>query len=566
MREYRSNKGYMLTDLFIKNFAIIENLHVSFGNGLNILSGETGAGKSIIIGAIQMILGGRLSSDMIRTGTDEAVVEALFDLSGQTGIMASLANSGVDCDGELLVKRVVTRSGKNRIYLNGGLSTGSILSGMARLLVNIYGQHESQSLLRPENHLALLDGYGGNGTLQAGVAALYEEYCRTCVEIRQLEDGEREAARRLDLLSFQSAEIAVAELKAGEDEELVRERQLLSHGEKLFQNSHWAFETVYGGDQTILGLLNQVHSRVAVSAAIDDTLLPVVETLQSISIQLEDIGLSLRDYAGKVEADPQRLQAVDDRINLIQTLKKKYAPSVEEIILFKEQVDRELELLLNSEQIKRDLGKTLAEIEKALLVRAAELSAKRHVAALGMKRSMEKELHELAMKNARFEVSLEALPEPKATGGEKVEFLFSSNPGETPKPLSRIASGGELSRLMLALKQVHPESDVPTLIFDEVDSGIGGAVSALVGKKLKRVSLKQQVLCITHLPQVAAFADHHYKVEKMVSGGRTTTQLASLSGEERVAEMARMLGGIKISEKTLEHAREMLEEAALDLS
>ncbi len=556
----------MLTDLFIKNFAIIENLHVSFGNGLNILSGETGAGKSIIIGAIQLILGGRLSSDIIRTGTDEAVVEALFDLSGQTGIIASLANSGVDCDGELLVKRVVTRSGKNRVYLNGGLSTIAMLSETTRQLVNIYGQHESQTLLRPENHLALLDGYGGNGVLQAEVAALFEEYRRTRAEIRQFEDGEREAARRLDLLSFQSAEIGAADLKAGEDEELARERQLLSHGEKLFQNSQWAFETLYGGDQTILGLLNQVHARIAVNAAIDDTLLPVAETLQSICIQLEDVGLSLRDYAGKVEADPQRLQEVHDRIDLIQTLKKKYAPTVEEIILFKEQVDRELEILANSEQIRKNLDKTLAEFEKQLVGKAKELSAKRHAAALAMKRAMEKELHELAMKNARFEVSLETLPEPRSTGVDRAEFLISSNPGEAPKPLSRIASGGELSRLMLALKQVHPESDVPTLIFDEVDSGIGGAVSALVGKKLKKVCQRQQVLCITHLPQVAAFADQHFKVEKKVEEGRTTTQVASLSGEQRVSEMARMLGGIKISEKTLEHAREMLDEAARDVN
>jgi DNA repair protein RecN (Recombination protein N) len=556
----------MLTDLSIKNFAIIENLQVTFDNGLNILSGETGAGKSIIIGAIQLILGGRVSPDIIRTGADEAVIEALFDLTGQNGIIASLGNFGVDCDGELLVKRVVTRSGKNRVYLNGGLSTIAMLSETTRLLVNIYGQHESQTLLRPENHLALLDGFGGNGVIQSEVAALFEEYSRTRAEIRRLEEGERESARRADLLLFQSAEIGGADLKTGEDESLAREKQLLSHGEKLFQNSQWAFETLYGGDQAILGLLNQVHARITANASIDDSLVPLAENLQAISIQLEDIGLSLRDYAGKVEADPERLQEVHDRIDLIQTLKRKYAPTVEEIILFKEQVDRELEMLTNSEQIRKDLDVALAAVGKQLVSKAEELSAKRYADARGMKLAMEKELHELAMNNARFEVSLEKLAEPRATGLEKAEFLISSNPGETPKPLSRIASGGELSRIMLALKQVHPESDVPTLIFDEVDSGIGGAVSALVGKKLKKVSRRQQVLCITHLPQVAAFADQHFKVEKKVAEGRTTTRVASLSGEQRVTEMARMLGGIKIGEKTLEHAREMLDEAAQDVN
>ena len=551
----------MLTDLFIKNFAIIENLHVCFGTGLNILSGETGAGKSIIIGAIQLILGGRVSADIIRTGADEAVVEALFDLSGQDAIMAALSETGVDCDGELLVKRVVTRSGKNRVYLNGGLSTIAILSGTARLLVNIYGQHESQTLLRPENHLALLDGYGGLCGLQSEVALLFEEYRRTRAEIRRLEEGEREAARRIDLLAFQSTEIGAAELKAGEEEELVRERQLLSHAEKLFQNSQWAFDMLYGGDRAVLGLLLEVRGKIAENALIDETLGPMADSLQNLCIQLEDVGLSLRDYAGKVESDPQRLQEVNDRFDLIQRLKRKYAPTVEEIIRFKEQVDRELTLLTNSEQTMRDMEKALEGVEKQFISKAKELTARRHEAALAMKRSMEKELHELAMKNARFEVSLQHLSEPRVTGMDRVEFLISSNPGEAPKPLSRIASGGELSRLMLALKQVHPESDVPTLIFDEVDSGIGGLVSALVGKKLKKVSRKQQVLCITHLPQVAAFADQHFMVEKKVDEGRTATRVAALSGEQRVLELARMLGGIKISEKTLEHAREMLHES-----
>jgi DNA repair protein RecN (Recombination protein N) len=551
----------MITDLFIKNFAIIDSLHLSFGPGLNVITGETGAGKSIIIGAIGLIMGGRSSAEVIRTGEDEAVVEALFDLSGEKEILAGLEESGIDSGGELLVKRVVTRAGKNRVYLNGGLSTTSQLSAVCRQLVNIYGQHESQTLVRPDHHSAILDGYGGLVPLQAEFSELFTEYGRIRAEIKRLEEGEREAQRRLDLLVFQSAEIGGAELAAGEEEELLGERQLLAHAEKLFHNSSWAYEMLYGGERSILGLLTEVRGRVAEIASIDGTLETLNENLNGLCIQAEDAGLSLRDYSNGIEANPQRLREIDDRLDLIGRLKKKYAPTVEEIIQFKEQVDSELEQLSSREQARGELDKCLSDIEKRMTGKARELTVKRREAALSLKHAMEKELRELAMKNALFEVSFETMSEPRSYGMERAEFVLSSNPGETPKPLSRIASGGELSRLMLALKQVHPESDVPTLVFDEVDSGIGGATSALVGKKLKKVAQGQQVLCITHLPQVAAFADQHFKVEKKVSNGRTSTLVTSLCDDERVAETARMLAGIKVSERSLEHAREMIIEA-----
>jgi DNA repair protein RecN (Recombination protein N) len=551
----------MLTDLFIKNFAIIDNLHVTFGPGLNVLTGETGAGKSIIIGALGLILGARSSAEIIRTGEDEAVVEALFDLSGQPEIADRLAETGIDTDGELLVKRVVSRSGKNRVYVNGGLSTTALLSGASRLLVNIYGQHESQTLVRPGNHLALLDGYGGLLPLLADFTSIFAEYGKTRAEMKKLEDGEREAIRRMDLLAFQSEEIGGAGLSPGEEEELARERQLLANAGKLLENSQSAFETLYGGDRAVLGLLNEARANIAEIAAIDGTLAGMVESLDGLCIQVEDAGLSMRNYSARIEADPHRLQEADDRLDLINRLKKKYAPTVEEILSFKENVDAELAQLKNREQCRSEQEKTLAGLEKKILEKAAELTQKRRQAGVALKSSMERELCDLAMKNSRFEVSFEPLCEPGASGMERVEFLLSSNPGEAPKPLSRVASGGELSRIMLALKQVHPESDVPTLIFDEVDSGIGGATSAIVGKKLKSVARKQQVLCITHLPQVAAYADRHFRVEKKVEDRRTLTQVTSLAGDERISEMARMLGGIRISEKSLEHAREMIEEA-----
>ncbi|HKZ17416.1 MAG TPA: DNA repair protein RecN [Geobacteraceae bacterium] len=551
----------MLTDLFIKNFAIIDSLHVTFGPGLNVLTGETGAGKSIIIGALGLILGARSSAEIIRTGEDEAVVEALFDLSGQPDIAARLAETGIDTDGELLVKRVVSRGGKNRVYVNGGLSTTAILSGVSRLLVNIYGQHESQTLVRPGNHLALLDGYGGVSPIQSEFSSLFAEYGKTRAEMKKLEEGEREAHRRLDLLAFQSAEIGGAGLSPGEEEELLRERQLLANADKLLRNSQSAFETLYGGDRAVLGLLNEARANIAEIAAIDGSLAGMVETLGGICIQVEDAGLSMRDYSARIEADPHRLQGADDRLDLINRLKKKYAPTVEEILSFKEKVDVELVQLANREHSRSELEKTLSGLEKNIMEKAAELTKKRREAAQALKTSMERELGDLAMKNALFEVFFEPLSEPGSSGMERVEFLISSNPGEEPKPLSRVASGGELSRIMLALKQVHPESDVPTLIFDEVDSGIGGATSAIVGKKLKTVARKQQVLCITHLPQVAAYADRHFRVEKKVEDRRTMTQVTYLDGHERISEMARMLGGIRISEKSLEHAREMIEEA-----
>ncbi|WP_306535963.1 DNA repair protein RecN [Geobacter sp.] len=548
----------MLIDLSIRNLAIIDTLHVPFQSGFTVLTGETGAGKSIIIDAVNLIMGGRASADLIRTGAEEATVEAVFALPEGVPLTARLAEAGIECDGELLVKRIVSRSGRNRVFVGGGLSTLAILADIARELINIYGQHESQTLLRTDNHLTLLDGFGGLLPIREAYAALHGDYRGTLDRIRALEEGEREAARRLDLLAFQAAEIREAALRPGEDEDLERERGLLVHGGKLLCSSQEAFEILYGEDGAVLDRLADVKGKVADIAAIDESLMPLLESLAGAAAQLEDAALTLRDYGSRVEADPVRLERVEERLDLIRRLKKKYAPTVEEIIAYGEEMEREIELLENRERTRGELDAALERLRKELATKGGELSAKRRAAATELKKAMEREIHQLAMKHALFEVDFEVFPEPRAAGLERAEFLFSPNPGEAPKPLSKIASGGELSRLMLALKQVHPESDVPTLVFDEVDTGIGGATSALVGEKLKRVSRGQQVLCITHLPQVAAFADHHYLVEKRVEGGRTATAVTPLAGEARVTEMARMLGGVTITDRTLEHAREMI--------
>ncbi len=556
----------MLTDLIIKNFAIIDTLHVSFQPGLNMLTGETGAGKSIIIDAVTLILGGRASAEMIRTGEDEAVVECLFDLAGHEDIRARLEEAGIDTDTELLIKRVVSRSGRNRVFMNGGMATTSLLGDITPLLVNIYGQHESQTLLRPENHLHLLDGFAGIVPLRERYAGLHEEYRKTREELRLLEDNERDAARRTDLLSFQSGEIAEAALLPGEDVELGQERERLLHGEKLIRATRGAYDALYDGDGALLGTLRAIIVEVEEAGRVDGTLAASSARLNEAYLSLEDAALSLRDYGARLEVDPVRLQEVDDRLDLIHRLKRKYAPTIEEILIFKEQVDAELDTLAHREERHDELQEKLQRLELALREEGRELTRQRREASKRLNVAMETELHELAMKNAKFDVVFTVHDEPRATGMERVEFLFSPNPGEAPKPLARIASGGELSRLMLAMKQIHPESDVPTLIFDEVDTGIGGAVSAMVGKKLGRVSRNQQVLCITHHPQVAAFADHHFKVTKDAQSGRTRTALVLLSDDQRIQEIARMLGGTKITEKTLEHAREMMEDAQRDRS
>ncbi len=551
----------MLRELLITNLAIIEKLHVEFSPGLNILTGETGAGKSIIIDAVNLILGGRASADLIRSGAKEASVEAVFDLCGRESLVEALALAGIECDGELLVRRVVSPGGKNRVFIAGGLATTSLLSEVCRNLINIYGQHDAQSLLKTEQHLRLLDGFSGALPLREKFAASFEAWQGARQELEALEQGEREAARRLDLLSFQSSEIAQAKLYPAEEEELAEERHRLSHSEKLLALTQGAFDALYGGDAALLGGLSGVIGAVAEAASVDHALHPVAETLRAAYAQMEDASLALRDYACGVESDPGRLEQLEDRLDAINRLKRKYGSTVGEILSYQAGVDEELAALTGREQTRDELAGRIAKLEAELSKLGGELSKAREKGAAALKSGMERELSELAMKHAVFETSFDKMSEPRSYGFERVEFLFSPNPGEPPKPLAKTASGGELSRLMLALKQLHPDSEVPTLIFDEVDTGIGGATSALIGEKLKRVAGSQQVLAITHLPQVAAFADLHLKVEKKVEQGRTATSVELLEGEARVAEVARMLSGARVTEKTLEHAREMIQEA-----
>jgi len=551
----------MLTDLTIKNIAIIDSLHIDFKSGLTVLTGETGAGKSIIIDAVGLIMGGRASSDLIRSGEEEATVEAIFDIAALPQVREQLESAGFDCQDELLVKRSISRSGKNRIFLNGSMGTLALLGDITRCLINIYGQHESQTLLRPENQLTLLDAFAKTGTLRDGFTETFRQLNSVRERLQHLDEQERESARRIDLLSFQSEEIAAAALKPGEEDELEEQRQILASAGKLAGVSAEAFELLYGGDGAILGQLRRIAGSVKEIATIDHTLGELAQTMESAYLQLEDAAIELRDYSSRIEADPATLQRIDDRLDLIGRLKRKYGTTLEEILAFKEQIDGELEGLYGREHDREHLETEQERLKVEVAARGAELSSQRKTAAAKLQMALESEAHQLAMKGAIIEPALETLAEPRATGFERVEFLFSPNPGEPPRPLAKIASGGELSRLMLAFKQVLPEGDVPTLIFDEVDSGISGATSELVGRKLQNVAGRQQVLCITHLPQVASCAHHHLRIEKQVTNGRTTTSVTHLGGEGRTREIARLLAGERITDSALNHAAEMLKSA-----
>jgi DNA repair protein RecN (Recombination protein N) len=398
--------------------------------------------------------------------------------------------------------------------------------------------------------------------LKQEFAGTYQTVKGITEKIAQIENAARDAERERDILSYKLDELEKAALIPGEDEDLERERNLLSHAGKLLDKTGTAYDLLYGGENSALGTMGAVKGLLRDAAAIDHSLAPLREAVDTVVLQLEDAALTLRDYAARIESDPLRLQSVDDRLELIRRMKKKYGATIEEVIACRGRLEEEFSALSDLEGSRASLEEEAERLRNLLRRQGELLSAGRRDAAGQLHVALEKEVHQLALKHAVFTVVVEPLSEPRETGYDRVEFLFSPNPGEDAKPLAKIASGGELSRIMLAMKQIHPESDVPTLIFDEVDTGIGGATSSLVGQKLKTVASRQQVLCITHMPQVAVFADNHYRVAKNVVDGRTITTVAHLGNEERVDEIARMLGGVSVTAKTLEHAREMIETAS----
>jgi DNA repair protein RecN (Recombination protein N) len=565
----------MLKELSIKNFAIIDQLRVEFGPGLNVFTGETGAGKSIVVDALNLALGERASADLIRTGSLEAIVEAAFELNGtDSRVVASiLSGQGIEMDpGEdLIVRRVISSAGKNKVYINGSLANLTTLAEVGSRLADIHGQHEHQSLLSLERQLEMLDSFGGLMRERENVAVEYAALQELRKQLAALESGEREKAQREDLLRYQVNEIEAARLKEGEDEGLAAEQKVLANSEKLAGLAKAADEALYSAESAVLSGLKRAITPLREIAAIDSRLTPVLELLESGRAQIDEAAREVSSYSERVEFDPQRLEEIGDRLDLIQKLKRKYGSTIPEIIAFGQKAAGDLKKIERSGEEMERLREEIGVVRSTLTRAAQDLTKKRKSAAAELEKKVEAELGHLGMKKTKFIAKITQEPGDDTLdglkvgprGADRVEFLISPNPGEEPKPLAKTASGGELSRIMLALKTILVAGDsIPTLVFDEVDAGIGGAVAEEVGKKLKRVAEKRQVFCITHLPQIASLAASHYGVAKSVKKDRTTTEVRLLDKKERVDEIARMLGGKTITEATIQHAGEMIERGA----
>ena len=561
----------MLREIRIRNFAVIEEVSLELDRGLNVVTGETGAGKSIILNALGLISGDRVNADIIRHGEDEASVEALFE-EIPSAARQRLNDGSFAVEDELVIKRIVSRSGKNRNYLAGGLCQLNLLSEVGRSLVHIYGQHEHHALLQPETHIDLLDAFGGLTELVQAMSAKFQTLASVWDSLRQNRELLEKRKKEKSFLQAQAEEIANARLKPGEEEELELKKNVLLHAEKLYQGCLEGEELLYEGENALVSRLGRYGSKLKELAGIDGGLRPSVELLESALAHLEEVNRELRRYAERVHFEPGALEQSEDRLAEIHRLKRKYNGTIEDILRIQSEVEAELKSLERGEEEIPRLERTFDTARQTAWESAAALSLERTKAAKRFKSEVEKEVKTLGMPETVFDVHFVELSDKEdeppyliagkkltERGSDQIEFYFSPNPGEPPKPLAKIASGGELSRLMLAIKSlVLSPGDIPTLLFDEVDAGIGGGVAEVVGKKLKEVAAEHQVICVTHLPQIAALADSHYVVRKEVTRGRTTTKVKKLKDNERVEEIARMLGGLKITDKTLRHAEEMV--------
>ncbi|MDH3444382.1 MAG: DNA repair protein RecN [Deltaproteobacteria bacterium] len=561
----------MLRELRIKNFAVIDEVALELGPGLNVLTGETGAGKSIILNALGLISGDRVTSDVIRHNQEEASVEALFEAVPQS-VKNKLGEAGIESDDELVIKRVVSRGGKNRVYLGGSLCPLNLLSEIGDSVVHIYGQHEHHTLLRPETHGELLDAFGSLTAEGNRMTENFAAFASAWETLKRAREKLQQRKKERGLLEERVEEITAARLRPDEEQELQGKKNILVHAEKLYQGCREGEELLYEGDNALVTPLGRYGNKLRELAQIDGALANAAELVQGALAQLEEANIDLRRYAEKMHFEPGALDQLEDRLAEIQRLKRKYNGSVADILGILAEAEVELQALERGEGEIPELEHVFETARLAAWEAAGTLSLERHKAAKRFKRDMEKELKDLGMPETVFEIRFmeqeEKADEPPfrvggkkitARGVDEIEFYFSPNPGEPPKPLARIASGGELSRLMLAIKSlVLATGDIPTLLFDEVDAGIGGGVAEIVGKKLKIVAASHQVICVTHLPQIAALADSHHVVSKEVVKGRAFTKVKKIKGDERVGEVARMLGGLRITEKTRKHAEEMV--------
>ncbi len=560
----------MLRFLKIRDFALIRDLQIEFDRGLNLLTGETGSGKSILVDALGLLLGGRSSQDLVRTKADTAVLEAIFTVGPDSVIHDILTQAGIDCDDDtVIIRRDIATTGRSRIFIQDSPATLTLLKALGTHLARIHGQQDHHALLELDTHLEWLDRFGSNQEACAEVRGRFVELRNTADRIRSLQISEQDRLRKIDILQFQLSEIRRADLQPGESEELEQERTLLANHEKIFSLSSEAYSSLYESGHSILSQAKRLERVLTELEEFDSRWSETRKSLGETLYLLEDLSLALRDYHAGLEFSPQRLDAVQRRLAEIERLAGKYGRSVSEILGHAASCEKELAELLDHEESMGNLKSRLAENLQLYLSAAGRLSKKRRADADLLEREIRKEFRALSMEKMKLEIRFHPKggranaatipPECGPDGIDKVEFYLAPNLGEEMRPLAKIASGGELSRILLAIQVICGGGDPgSTMVFDEVDAGIGGRVAEAVGRRLARVSRDHQVLCVTHLPQIAAYADRHLFVKKDLSGSRTETQVRALDGKDREEEVARMLGGAVITDTTRRHAREVL--------
>lgn len=548
----------MLKALRIKDFAIIDEMSLEFEKGFTVFTGETGAGKSILVDAIGIMIGGRAAADVVRYGCDEAVVEAIFEEVADEDLFEKITQYGIPANNnEVLIRRNISKGGKNRIYINGMLATLSMLEEIASGLVDIHGQHDQQNLLKRERHIEYLDAFGGLSGQRDRVRERYRHLNQLSARLDELEASVRGRKEKEELFKYQLAEIKGAGLKPDEEKDLTREREMLANAGRLSASSSEAYSLLYEDDRAILSGLGKIEETLTEISKIDDRMGESLEMVRSSKAALRETAESVRRFRDEVRDDPERLDKIEERLYLIEKLKKKYGPSVEEILAYQSKIEKELAGLEFSDQDISALRGEIGEVSEKTTQEAAELSKLRGKSLKTLEKEIAQELSLLQMENMKFSAGIERVPLSQ-NGIDSVEFLIA-NLGEEPRPLGKIASGGELSRLMLAIKSRLSAVDrVQTLIFDEVDTGVGGRVAEEVGRRLKELSKDHQVCCVTHLPQIAALADTHYSVEKVMTDNRVTTNIRRLDDQGRIKEIGRMLGGKDKTEGALRYAEEML--------
>jgi len=565
----------MLTEISIKNFAIIDDLTIQFSDGLTILSGETGAGKSIVINAINLILGSRATSKMIRTGADTAEVEALFHIHKKSPAFESLIMHGFDPSEDLLIKRVISRSDRHRVYINGQLSTMQLLTKVSENLAAISGQHEHQRLLNEIQHLVILDHFGDITPLRTKMQKCFHEIIPLVQELEELKVSQNKQNDHIELLEFQKKEIEDADISLNEDDTLNQEQIRLKNAEMLHQTVYNSVEVLYSGEGAVTEIVGKIKKKIENASRIDATLVSSADGLNDATFRIEDIARNLQSYIDGISFDAHRLDEIETRLDQINRLKRKYGGSIEAIFDYCEKISQEIKDHENLDENIAAIEIKLEEKHGQLVQLSEKLTASRKKFAVKLSQKVEKELNDLKMPKTKFEIEFSKTPTTEKaspylsaggfmlseTGVEQSRFLIAPNIGETLKPLSKIASGGELSRVILALKSIKANDALTdTIVFDEVDAGIGGEVAETVGKKLSALAENNQVICITHLAQIAAFGHHHYKISKHVEKGRTYTRIFPVKGKHRLEETARMISGEKITPTTRTHAREMLKD------